>query len=99
LGRPFTALVRSVEHTSRLDQEDLSLALRVRLMFDTLRDHEHFSSRRTNGAITQSMRSTPSITMKVSSVSFLIKIDRLVAHVASLRSGVSNHDPGLGLSS
>ena len=52
-GRPFTAFVPRVEYTLRLDQEELNLVLGVGLMFNTPRNHEHFSSRHMNGAITQ----------------------------------------------
>ena len=43
-GRPFTAFVPRVEYTLRLDQEELNLVLGVGLMFNTPRNHEHFSS-------------------------------------------------------
>src|SRR6516162_6791203 len=98
-------------------------------MFNALRDHEHFSSRHMNGAITQvdaqlavnynerfisifvimpyeialqfhnfelvvvHLGNDLRLPLLGKEAVFLIKIDRLVAHVASLRSGVSNHDP------
>ena len=50
---PFTTLVPGVEHTPRLDQEELNLVLGIRLVLNALGDHEHFASRHLNGAITK----------------------------------------------
>src|SRR5215471_21712423 len=50
-GSPLSTLVPGVEHAARLDQKELDLPLRVRLVLDALRDHEHFPRRDMDGAI------------------------------------------------
>src|SRR5215831_4409944 len=50
-GCPLTALVPRVGHPARLDQEQLDLLLRVRLVLDALRNHEHLPRRDVDRAI------------------------------------------------